>query len=59
MTWTVDWPFLVASTWLATLFLWRGGVSRGQGAVLLALYGGYIAAHVLVRSSCAKYPYGV
>jgi len=48
LTRTVDWPFLVAGTWLATLFLWRGGVSRGQGAVLLALYAGYAAAHLLV-----------
>jgi len=48
LTRTVDWPFLVASTWLATMFLWRGGVSRGQGAVLLALYAGYAGAHVLV-----------
>jgi len=48
LTRTVDWPFLVASTWLATLFLWRGGVSRGQGAALLALYAGYAGTHVLV-----------
>src|SRR5262249_62423751 len=48
LTRTVDWPFLVAGTWLATLFLWRGGVSRGQGAVLLPLYAGYAAAHLLV-----------
>lgn len=47
LTRTLDWPFLVASTWLATLFLWRGGVSRGQGAVLLAVYAGYVAAHLL------------
>ena len=49
LTRTLDWPFLVACTWLATLFLWRGGVSRRQGAVLLALYAGYVAAHVLLR----------
>jgi cation:H+ antiporter len=49
LTRTLDWPFLVASTWLAALFLWRGGVSRAQGAVLLALYGGYVGAHVLLR----------
>jgi cation:H+ antiporter len=49
LTRSLDWPFLVASTWLATLFLWRGGVSRGQGAVLLALYAGYVGAHVLLR----------
>jgi cation:H+ antiporter len=49
LTRTLDWPFLVVSTWLAALFLWRGGVSRGQGAALLALYAGYVAAHVLWR----------
>jgi cation:H+ antiporter len=49
LTRTLDWPFLVATTWLATLFLWRGGVSRAQGAVLLVLYAAYAAAHVLLR----------
>lgn len=49
LTRTLDWPFLVASTWLATLFLWRGGVSRAQGAVLLALYAVYVGAHVVLR----------
>lgn len=49
LTRVLDWPFLVASTWLAALFLWRGGVNRAQGAVLLALYGGYAAAHVALR----------
>jgi cation:H+ antiporter len=45
----LDWPFLVAVTVLATLFLWRGRVGRGAGALLLALYAAYIVAHVLVR----------
>jgi cation:H+ antiporter len=49
LTRTLDWPFLVASTWLATAFLWRGGVSRIQGAILLALYALYAGAHVLWR----------
>jgi cation:H+ antiporter len=49
LTRTLDWPFLVASSWLATLFLWRGGVTRVQGAVLLALYALYVGAHILVR----------
>lgn len=44
-----DWPFLIAVTWLATLFLWRGRVGRGAGVILLAAYGTYILAHVLVR----------
>jgi cation:H+ antiporter len=49
LTRTLDWPFLVASTWLATVFLSRGGVSRAQGAFLLALYGVYMGAHILLR----------
>ncbi len=49
LTRTLDWPFLVASTWLATVFLWRGGVSRGQGAALLALYAVYVGTHVFLR----------
>lgn len=49
LTRALDWPFLIASTWLAALFLWRGGVSRAQGAVLVALYVIYAGAHVLLR----------
>src|SRR5215469_11292926 len=49
LTRTLDWPFLVAGTWLATLFLWRGGVGRTQGAVLLAVYAAYVGAHVILR----------
>jgi cation:H+ antiporter len=49
LTRTLDWPFLVACTWLATLFLWRGGVGRRQGALLLVLYAGYAVAHLLLR----------
>jgi len=49
LTRAFDWPFLVASTWLAALFLWRGGVTRTQGAVLFALYAVYVVAHVFLR----------
>jgi cation:H+ antiporter len=45
----LDWPFLIAATWLATLFLWRGRVTRRQGILLLAAYGTYIATHALLR----------
>jgi cation:H+ antiporter len=45
----LDWPFLIAVTWLATAFLWRGRVSRWQGVILLATYAGYVTAHVLLR----------
>lgn len=33
----------------ATLFFWRGGVSRTQGVLLLAVYAVYIAAHLVLR----------
>lgn len=49
LTRTLDWPFLVASVWLATLFFWRGGISRTQGVLLLAVYPVYIAAHLVLR----------
>lgn len=42
----LDWPFLVASTWLAVAFLARGRVGRAEGGVLLALYAIYVAMHV-------------
>ena len=38
-----DWPFLVAVTWLATLFFARGRVGRVEGAVLLLAYALYAA----------------
>lgn len=49
LTRTLDWPFLVVSTWLATLFFWRGGVSRLQGGFLVLLYVGYVLFHILLR----------
>lgn len=44
----LDWPVLVGATWLATVFLWRGGVTRRQGLALLAVYAGYVGVHVLL-----------
>lgn len=41
-----DWPFLVASTWLAVGFLARGRVGRVEGGVLLAMYATYVAVHL-------------
>ena len=38
-----DWPFLVAVTWLATLFFARGRVGRVEGAALLLAYALYAA----------------
>ena len=34
----VDWPYLVAVTWLATIFFARGGVGRVEGALLVSAY---------------------
>lgn len=44
----LDWPFLIAVTALAAGFLWRGTLTRRHGALLLALYAGYIATHILL-----------
>jgi cation:H+ antiporter len=44
----LDWPALVAVTWLATWFLARGRVGRPEGAVLLVAYAAYAVAHLLV-----------
>lgn len=46
---SVDWPFLVAVTWLATAFLARGRVGRPEGAALLLCYAAYVALHIVVR----------
>ena len=45
---TLDWPFLIGATWLATAFLSRGRLTRLQGAALLAVYGAYIGATILI-----------
>lgn len=45
--WRLDWPFLVAATWLATLFLARGRIGRLEGACLVSLYLIYVALHVI------------
>lgn len=46
---SLDWPFLVAVTWVAVLFLARGRVGRVEGALLLAAYAAYVALHALGR----------
>lgn len=45
----LDWPFLVAVTLLATVFLWRGRVGRWAGLCLLLAYGVYVGLHVIFR----------
>jgi cation:H+ antiporter len=37
-----DWPFLIALTWLATLFFARGRVGRIEGSALLLAYALYV-----------------
>jgi cation:H+ antiporter len=43
-----DWLFLVGVTALAALFLWRGGINRWQGGILLAGYGAFAVGHVIL-----------
>jgi cation:H+ antiporter len=43
----LDWPALVGTTWLATVFLARGRVGRLEGGVLLLAYVVYVIAHLL------------
>lgn len=43
-----DWPFLVAVTWLATLFFARGRVGRAEGAILVGAYLLYVALRAFV-----------
>jgi cation:H+ antiporter len=38
-----DWPYLIAVTWLATLFFARGRVGRIEGCLLVAVYDVYVA----------------
>lgn len=45
----LDWPALIAVTWIATAFLWRGRVGRKASLLLLTAYGAYIVAQVFVR----------
>lgn len=44
---TLDWPYLVGATWLATLFLARGRVGRPEGAILLLAYVGFVILQVV------------
>lgn len=43
----LDWPFLIAVTLIASVFLWRGRVGRIAGAILLIAYVAYIVLHVV------------
>jgi cation:H+ antiporter len=45
---TLDWPALVGTTWLATLFLLRGRVGRLEGGILLLVYVAYTIAHLVM-----------
>jgi Ca2+/Na+ antiporter len=46
---TFDWPVAVAVTALAVVFLWRGGVSRWQGLMLVVAYAAFVAGHIYLR----------
>ncbi len=43
---TLDWPFLVAVSWLTAFALWRGWAGRALGAVLVASYAGSVVLHI-------------
>jgi cation:H+ antiporter len=49
LTRSLDWPFLIGSTWLALIFLVRGRVGRLEGFALLGVYGAYCILHLLLR----------
>jgi len=44
-----DWPFAIAATALATVYLWGGGVNRWQGLSLLAAYLVFAVGHIVLR----------
>lgn len=46
---TLEWPYLVGVTWLATAFLARGRVGRPEGVILVLAYVLYVALHVIGR----------
>jgi cation:H+ antiporter len=45
----LDWPYLIAVTLLATIFLWRGRVGRFAGVLLLAAYAVFVVLHVILH----------
>jgi cation:H+ antiporter len=49
LTRSLDWPFLVGTTWLALLFLVRGRLGRPQGFALLGVYGAYWILHLVLN----------
>jgi cation:H+ antiporter len=49
LVWRLDWPVLIATTWLVTIFLWRGRVGRAAGLLLLTAYAAFVVAHALLR----------
>jgi cation:H+ antiporter len=49
LTVTLDYPFLVGASWLATAFLARGRVGRTAGATLVALAVAYAAVRSVLR----------
>jgi cation:H+ antiporter len=49
LTRSLDWPFLIGSTWLALIFLARGRIGRPQGFALVGVYSLYWILHLLLR----------
>ena len=49
LTRVLDWPVLVAATWLATAMLARGRVGRTAGALLVALAAAYAILRTVLR----------
>ncbi len=45
---SLDWPYLIGVTWLATLFFGRGRLGRIEGMLLVALYCVYVVLHVIL-----------
>ena len=47
LTRSLDWPFLVGSTWLSLIFVTRGHIGRAEGFVLLGVYRAYWILHLV------------
>lgn len=48
LTRSLDWPFLIGSTWLALIFVARRRVGRPEGFTLLGVYAAYWILHLLL-----------
>ena len=46
---TLDWPVLAGVSLLVSVLLARGRLTRAHGLLLLAIWAGYVTAHVWTR----------